>query len=364
MQTIIFVWKDNGLLVALLLLTFLCIKHSKFSIKFCVSFVIIAFIAFIMRFNAVFAVTPFIYYLFSLKFSRIKSFMLLFFVLLGFVLLNGFINQYIFRAVKIDSLYSLELTDIAKVNYYKQRYIGTLIPDNFIEEKNTNKENVDKMFKLYDQFRCSDILFMHASWGDAKTFLTDKNSNSDDSLKKLRQNWITTIYNNPLAYMVVRLQQFNQALWIRRISDINDAILNKSNISSALKQCKMDKPDFQLPQLHEPMNNRLMSGIRHINENINNSDSILYTIVSRPGTYLILNLLLLLYVIWRRPNSYKLIGTICASGILYCVGYIPILPCLDYRYFLWTIVSFYLAFGLFLSLEYGHNPHRKLIGKV
>lgn len=346
METIVFAWKDNALLLSLLLLVVLSTKYIKFNNKYCCGFLVISFIAFTLRLNAVFAIIPFIYYLFSLRYRAIMSLVLLLTTLISFVLLNMVINKYIFHTQAVNSVSNIFLADIVKINYYNKSNITTSIPDDFIIRENTNQNNVDKMFKLYDNFKCNDILYFYPSWAGVPAFLTIKNIHPA-AIKELQQNWIRVVYHNMPVYIIVRLQQLNNALWIKKPSDVNTAILDKSSLLMKLHQCNGGVQRIT-NKLHTPINLVFLSNIRFFYKNINNADSLTFDIISRPGTYLILNFVLLFCLYFRTFKYAKLSRTICISGICYAIGYLPIIPCPDYRYFLWTIVSFYLAFGLFL----------------
>lgn len=342
--TYIFAWKDNALLTILFLITVMCLCKSKKSF-YNVAIIFLFFLAFSLRLNAVFAIAPLIYCFLISRFSRLNSILLLIVLSFGFYLLNQGINKYIFRAEPASVSNSIMFTDIAKINYWQQKPVSEDIPEEFIVSSNTDSENVEKMFKVYYDFSCNDPLFMYPEWQGAKSFL--KSSANEEAINRLKFNWLKKVSKNPVTYFRIRCHQLSNSLWSENLLYSPESITFNEKVFNTVAGSETATSNFDREsKIFYPPNNDFSIYIR----NSLGTRSYLRNLLSYPGIFLILSVILF-FIFWfnRRKNHFYQLGVfLTLSGVLYTAGYFPILPCTDFRYFIWTTFSFWVALGILI----------------
>lgn len=351
MKTIVFAWKDNALMVVILLFIsyYDIINTKKHNGIHMLLLIFILFFAFMLRLNAVFAVIPLIY-LFYLNNKKYKILSVILTVLL-FIGLNQVFNTFIFKATKTSMDVSIPLTDIVKVNHKLGRIVIDGIPTNFVVQENNAlaTSNINKMFEYYNEFRCNDILYMYPKWRDAYTFVTDKHFHDND-IRNLRKSWLLMVVNNPATYLQVRLYQWFGAISIPIYSDPTLSVLQNKDF---LPNCTKQYYDSNLSKIN---NYKIISAPNKTSffYPFINTIKIAYIndftkYVSLVIVYIIIELILLVILFRIKSEKLILIKACIISGLLYAFAYIFIMPCTDYRYFLWTIISCFLSSGMLID---------------
>lgn len=347
MLTFVWVWKDN----ALITLLFLCIsliipsKEDVSKLSFIINMVLIfgvLFLAYAVRINAVFAIIPLLGYIISTitknKFKIISYTILC----LGlFVLINNFINTNIYRAQKINFTQTLLYTDILKMNYYHNDDIQ--LPLEF-KTKYYNESNINMIMGKYTKFSCNDIIFMpYKIYNNEEPVV--HGSNNPAELKALEKVWFNAVTHHPIGYLSVRISQLYNAL-----SDNNISLFEFFDYTRLWSH-----PSYN-SKFNSSINANIISHLRShivkVTYLVKDSSTFIW-FISLNIVWFILNAILCVisYLFRHRLRNNSFIPFIVSlSGILYVVGYLPILPCTDYRYFIWNIASFWLSLGVFITL--------------
>lgn len=333
--TYVWVWKDNALVSLLFLsigvLNFVDSKDSykRNIILGCILFVL--FFACSIRINAVFAVFPLFIYLFNrIMKTKVVVFICSLSILFLFVALNGVINDKIYNAQKINFSQTLMYTDIVKLNYYYK--LDIQLPEEF-KTSYYNTSNINQIMDKYYNFSCNDILFMNIKSINNEHPVVNS-SRSESAISALRIVWVEAIFNHPVDYLMVRVSQLNNALWANNIFAIEP--FDKSSLYDKL---------IDENKIHNSLNNKFTNIIRQL---YNQSSA--RVLFSSAGFWFYAEILLMTLVIFCRKKikNYQLVLSVFISGLFYTLGYIPILPCTDYRYFLWTICSTWLGGGILI----------------
>lgn len=347
LQTVVFAWKDNFLAILMLISILFYEKQNNIGVN---KFIVLAilFLAFTMRVNSVFAITPILFLVFNCL-CWYKKILMVLITLTCFSFFNHTVNTYLFDAKTTSMETSIPLTDIAKMNYYSRSSIENHIPDIFLIKDNLESNNVKKMFSYYNDFCCNDILYMYKNWHDANAFLTlSKASEIDNS--KLKYNWFKYILSNPKLYLEIRYIQWSNSLFSLNVP-IPKYSLNPSNdiqkITSSGGMIRVFNYNDISNKIYQPLNINIAKIIIDKYELMLKNDII--RDISYPVGYLLLEIILLMVLIIKNDHRFYLVKSVMLSGIFYSIGYFPIMPCTDYRYFLWTVISCFFSFGLFLD---------------
>lgn len=337
----LFAWKDNALISVLLLLVAISIKDSAKSSTNSPYLVLVVpsllILVAALRLNSIFAALPFIWFylgIFRLKKQwKVTAFVISLAVVMG---VNHFITYRLFDARKSTYIQQLYLTDIAKINYRLGEEIE--VPIDF--RGNFEPSNIDKVFKQYARYPSNDYFFYKLVPEFDPLF---RSSENQDKLLQLKKLWLNKIMMNPSCYVKNRYEQ-----WIKAMSEANQIFGANFNSDNIMLIKKHRDRVFYEPQ------NKTMSTIRGFYEKsiILKPKIMLFLYdLSVPVLYFVLDILFLVYMIINKkptPNS-RLLVAILLSGILYILGYLPILPAGDYRYFTWVILTFWLAVGLYIN---------------
>lgn len=331
----VFVWKDNALISVLLLTTAILIGGRSFRGDVLIA-ALLTF-AIMLRVNALFAVLP-IHWFYTGRFTKTFFTHLMFFLVSALAMfeISHYVTYSVIGSRKSTYVQQFYATDIAKINYTLGEKLD--LPSDYLAD--TREKNIEKLFLQY-YFYPSNDYFYYKLMPDFNPLL--KLDTDPHKLKDLKKQWLNTVKSHFWIYSVNRLQQ-----WYKNISEVN-YIYGEDFNSSNLQ----DEKKFASKILYEPKN-VLMTRIRHFFQPQNLSQLSSYTMMysfSKPITYLILDNILLLIVLvgGRVIKKRELIISILLSGIFYCLGYLPILPAGDYRYFTWTVLTFWLSLGLYLS---------------
>lgn len=354
--TYIWVWKDNTLISLLFLAAVIMMPRKnvltlKWLKVFEVGFLfIILFFAFSVRLNGVFAIIPVLFYLI---YSQINSKVVVSITTIAFVfcffLINQVINKYIYRAQSINFTQTLMYTDIVKLNYYWN--LNVELPTAF-RTTNYAEPDIKLIMQKYDSFSCNDILYMaNKYYNDERPIVSGSSDESD--LSMLRAIWLKTILLHPFDYLDIRWRQLYNALSHNNISlfETFDATrVYDRNASGSVTEWEIDNKLF----------NTIRVGYTKLTFQVVDMKTTI-GVVSSNLTWFVLNIVscFLLFIFRRKQlNQSALASVISLSGICYVLGYFPILPCTDYRYFIWNIASFWLSIGIFITL-YTNNRERK-----
>lgn len=338
LSSYIFIWKDNALLSVLLLLTSVLIQDkSKHPVLYCFIISILLILATSLRLNAIFAVLPLIWFyinnhVFSHDSKSYKKLIGFLIAVLLIMTINHIITYRVFNAYHSTYIQQLYATDIAKINHALGENIDVPVPFT----QNLNKNNVEQLFKQYYRYKSNDY-FYYQLLDQFKPIL--KSIDDWDYVNALRSIWLKKIIAHPLTYTKNRYEQ-----WISAIKNINN-IYNENFNPHALYHA-----EHHADLIYYESNHPLITSIReHYHLKPSKLHDILY-FLSIPIIYLILNIVGLSYLLLKKKKTpyRQLILTILLSGIFYGLGYLPILPSGDYRYFTWVILSFWISLGLYL----------------
>lgn len=354
--TFIFAWKDNALMSILFLLAVLCLDRRNRSAWYGWVVIAVFFFAFSLRLNAVFAIIPLLFYFLLTKFGLLRSVALSAAVIVGFFALNGGLNKFVFDAQPGNSDQPQFYTDIVKMNRAEGRNIVEDIPEPFIKHAGVTDENVTKLFEVYADFSCNDIFYMHPEWNGARSILS---STADrDAVAQLRANWLRRVAGSPLTYAAVRSRQLDNALWSTNLLYEPSFIhFDEALCSRIIGRDVSAELSGQRSKIFVPSENQTVVSVREFFA----QKSSYLDLVSYPGVYLVLSIFIFAgFLIKRNTNPYFRVGMfVSASGLFHTLGYFPILPCTDYRYFVWTIFAFWLSVGVFAAAAaLGPEPDR------
>lgn len=366
--TFIFAWKDPCLL-SIMFLTTVMLLNKKQSTFYTAITIFLFFIAFTLRLNAVFAIVPLLYYFLSRKHTKLRAGLLTIALIISFQIVNKGINVFIFKAEYGNGPQAMMFTDIAKINHLQGRNVVEDIPEEFVIASNLGEENVNNMFDNYCKLYCNDVFYIHPDQPNAKKFLIYREDLTiADKLEaaavKLRNNWLKKIISNPVSYLRVRYDQLQGALWSESLLyghdllTFNDQIFESVDSVFASANGRVAKQNFKdfgrQNKIFYPSTNPFIVSVRGlIAERTSFAD-----LISYPGLYFILSvLMLILFSLNRKRNDFYRLGVyVSFSGVIYTLAYLFILPCTDYRYFLWTVFSFWISAGILaLALNIKEN---------
>ena len=294
-------WKDIGMSYALLTAVALILGRPNL-IKFIVATMLI-FYSLNVRHNAIFAVTPILYFIIKNRFRHLSKLQVIM-ALAAVVFLNFFIihivNYHIIKASKGD----LEkVTMFDDLSYFSLKNKKSLLPG--IPFKNIQSCSTYHIShsRLVSKWRCFRLRGYKAPMPD-----------------EMRYIWIRQVLNAPIDYALFRLSIFSYFL--------------RSNVSDPYCISYFEVMHNNLGIKHTP--NYLTRVVSKFIKNFSSNFPFLF----KPYFWLFLNLVIFLLVFGiKRTRVKDLIYYLNISSIFYMLGYAPTTAAADFRYAYWSVLA-------------------------
>ena len=315
------IWRDShmtfALILAISLLLFLNkIKSKKWKIVLFVLIILLILYASVSRYNAIIATVP-----------------LIFLVIRTSQYVKKLRWQVVITALSIPLI---TLVLFPSINYVmgatkSNNQPGVLLDDIIRTSKNNDiLRKIEMPKELFDSFitiqKCSvekNILVDNIGFcanNDIRITLYENHS-------EFQRIWLSVVSNNPVDYIYYKARLFAHVLLpINAYSYIWQNGIVPNDYGETVKFPSFERFGFAYVQ---------MSG-RYLRATF------------EPWFWLILSFVILILSIRKRNNEHKLIiNTLCISGIVYILGYIPTGATPDYRYIYWTVLATIFAFVLY-----------------